>query len=65
MYDFYYEALLNDDSKFNAVEGIQNTIIEVSNSEEVGTVCSVHGDSAMHQIDRPAAGRSATPVLKP
>lgn len=40
MYDFYYETLLEDGSKFNAVEEIQNTIIEVSNSEEVS-----YGDS--------------------
>lgn len=35
MYDFYYETLLGDSSKFNAADNIQNTIIEVSNSGEV------------------------------
>lgn len=35
MYDFYYETLLEDSSKFSAVEGIQNTVIEFLNSNEV------------------------------
>lgn len=35
MYDFYYEALLEDSSKFTTADNIQNTIIEVSNSGEV------------------------------
>lgn len=35
MYDFYYEALLEDSSKFIAADNIQNTIIEVLNTGEV------------------------------
>lgn len=35
MYDFYYETLLKDSKKFGAVEGLQNTIIELSDSKEV------------------------------
>lgn len=35
MYDFYYETLLEDYTKFSAAECIQNTIIEILNSGEV------------------------------
>lgn len=42
MYDFYYETLLKDSKKFGAVKGLQNTIIELTESKEVSVFGSQH-----------------------
>lgn len=67
MYDFYYETLLEDHTKFSAVEGIQSTIIEVLDSREVSMLGTwrFYGAeaTAMVQTDRLATGWTATPIL--